>query len=196
MLVSTTSRVFFMCIPMGRAQHIDNATHIDNRAAEFGKLCASLGTELKDYELERALSLLDEDRSGQISKAEFTNWWLNRGEDLDGDGIISETEKKLSRVAHSGFEKAISFHLDSLHEDRLSINREVVSLEERKAAIQKKLDTFTTELAAKNKIIAQLQDEKAKCDQVISEVCTCCVLCVVCYSSLLSSSSHPLTTTV
>ena len=37
-------------------------------------------------QVEAALRLLDRDGNGVIDKEEFTNWWLSRGTDLDGDG--------------------------------------------------------------------------------------------------------------
>ena len=123
-----------------------------------------------EVEVERAIKLLDVSGDGKISKAEFSDWWLNRGEDLDGDGVVSETEKKLSKVATTGFEKQISFVLSSMMEDRLVLKREEVALEEKRAAIQKKIDVLSSELSNINKKNGGLLIEKEKCDAVIKEV--------------------------
>jgi ankyrin repeat protein len=45
-------------------------------SSELKKVCADLGLELDDDELETALAILDENGDGDISFEEFCDWWL------------------------------------------------------------------------------------------------------------------------
>ena len=84
--------------------------------------------------------------------------------------MVSDTEAKLGKVAHTGFEKAIAFQLNTLHEDRSDLNRQVMAIEELKASVQKKLDILTGDFAHINKTLAVEKQDLNRVDGVLKEV--------------------------
>lgn len=93
------------------------------QADELQRLCSSLGASLTPIQAEAAMRLLDRDNNGTVDKREFVDWWLSRGQDLDGDGRVSELEGRLNKVALSGSNEAVRVYIEKIRSDRDSLNR-------------------------------------------------------------------------